>query len=122
MPAPSAIETFPRAISMIWEPPSDRSSPGCRVPNRHEIELFPSNRPHHCSWVEAMLLTHAHRLSGNKVSPRMPARATGTPAIFSVNASDRMLRVRLAVFAGLFCPRTAAASGEDPPVSSTRSI
>jgi hypothetical protein len=33
------------------------------MPDWHEIELFPRDRPHHYPEVEAMSLTHAYRLS-----------------------------------------------------------
>jgi hypothetical protein len=39
MSAQSEIEIVPRVVSMIWEPPSGRSTSGFRMTNWHDIQL-----------------------------------------------------------------------------------
>jgi glycosyltransferase involved in cell wall biosynthesis len=75
---------------------------GFQALNRHAIALFAADYPHDIPEVEAVLMTHKHRLRMIEVPVEMRERAGGQSSIGSVFAIYYMVKVLLALFVGLF--------------------
>jgi hypothetical protein len=92
---------------------------GFRMTNRRGIELFARDYPHDYPEVEAILMTHAHRLRFAEVPVRMSERLAGRS---SIKAGYYMVKVTLAVFVGLFRARPAIEPGDEAAVTAQRGI
>ena len=77
---------------------------GFRMTNRRGIELFARDYPHDYPEVEALLMLHAHRLRIHEVHVRMNACGFGRSSIDYPRSAHYMLKVLLALFAGLPLP------------------
>jgi glycosyltransferase involved in cell wall biosynthesis len=95
---------------------------GFRMTNRRGIELFARDYPHDYPEVEAILMTHAHRLRLIEVPVRMNARDSGRSSIGHGDSVYYMARVLLAVLVGLFRSRPAIEPGDEAAVSAQRGI
>ncbi|HZR95204.1 MAG TPA: glycosyltransferase family 2 protein [Gaiellaceae bacterium] len=95
---------------------------GFQALNREGIKLFARDYPHDYPEVEAVLMIHAHRLTGDEVPVRMRARTTG---VSSINASRSMLymvKVLLALFVGLLRSRPNVEAGDPAAVAADHGI
>src|SRR5919201_1674636 len=75
---------------------------GFRMTNRRGIELFARDYPHDYPEVEAILMTHAHRLRTTELPVRMNERAGGRSSIRSGVSAYYMIKVLVAVLIGFF--------------------
>jgi glycosyltransferase involved in cell wall biosynthesis len=75
---------------------------GFQALNRHAIALFAADYPHDIPEVEAVLMTHKHRLRMIEVPVEMRERAGGRSSIGNLFAVYYMVKVLLALFVGLF--------------------
>jgi len=75
---------------------------GFQALNRHAIALFAADYPHDIPEVEAVLMTHRHRLRMIEVPVEMRERAGGRSSIGRLFAVYYMVKVLLALFVGLF--------------------
>jgi glycosyltransferase involved in cell wall biosynthesis len=95
---------------------------GFRMTNRRGIELFARDYPHDYPEVEAILMTHAHRLRFAEVPVRMSQRLAGRSSIKAGASVYYMVKVSLAVFVGLFRARPAVEPGDEAAVTAQRGI
>jgi glycosyltransferase involved in cell wall biosynthesis len=89
---------------------------GLRMTDRRGIELFARDYPHDYPEVEALVLSHAHRLQGDELPVRMRARLTGRSSIGSTQSAYYMMKVLLAVLVGMMRARPGIESGDAAPV------
>jgi hypothetical protein len=106
------IRIFSRILSRIVGRPITDPTSGLRMTDRHGIELFARDYPHDYPEVEAIVLSHAHRMVGDEVPVRMRARVTGRSSIGSTQSVYYMIKVTLAVFVGLLRARPAIDAGD----------
>src|SRR3954471_2291287 len=106
------IRIFSRILSRIVGRPITDPTSGLRMTDRHGIELFARDYPHDYPEVEAIVLSHAHRMVGDEVPVRMRARVTGRSSIGSTQSVYYMIKVTLAVFVGLLRARPAVDAGD----------
>ncbi len=123
-PAPisrrTGIHLFAFALSRILGQPISDPTSGFRLYSRRAIELFARDYPHDYPEVEAILMVHAHRLRLTEVPVRMNVRETGRSSITKPRSFYYMVKVSLALLAGLMRRRVVIESGEPTPVSSPR--
>ena len=113
---------FSTFLSMIMRQRVTDPTSGFRVTNRRGIELFARDYPHDYPEVEAILMTHAHRLRFAEVPVRMSERAFGRSSIQRGASVYYMIKVTLAVFVGLFRSRPAIEPGDEAVVAAQRGI
>jgi glycosyltransferase involved in cell wall biosynthesis len=113
---------FSTFLSMIMRQRVTDPTSGFRVTNRRGIELFARDYPHDYPEVEAILMTHAHRLRFAEVPVRMSEREVGSSSIRRGASVYYMIKVTLAVFVGLFRARPMIDPGDDAPVTAQRGI
>ena len=75
---------------------------GFQALNRRAIALFATDYPHDIPEVEAVLMTHKHKLRMTEVPVEMRERAGGRSSIGAIFAVYYMVKVLLALFVGLF--------------------
>ena len=68
------IRIFARVLSTVVRRRITDPTSGLRMIDRRGIELFARDYPHDYPEVEAIVLSHAHRLAGAEVPVRMRAR------------------------------------------------
>jgi glycosyltransferase involved in cell wall biosynthesis len=121
-PAPisrrTGIHLFAFALTRILGQRISDPTSGFRLYNRRAIALFARDYPHDYPEVEAILMVHAHRLRMIEVPVRMHPRGTGQSSITNVRSFYYMVKVSLALLAGLLRRRVAVEPGEPAPVSS----
>ncbi len=88
---------------------------GFRVWNRRAIELFAAGYPHDYPEVESLLMLHLSGLSFAEVAVPMHRRAGGRSSITSARSGYYMLKVSLALFAGLLRRPIAVAPARFEP-------
>ena len=116
------IRMFSRILSRIVGRPITDPTSGLRMTDRHGIELFARDYPHDYPEVEAIVLSHAHRMVGDEVPVRMRARVTGRSSIGSTQSVYYMIKVTLAVFVGLLRARPAIDAGDAAAVQAEHGI
>jgi glycosyltransferase involved in cell wall biosynthesis len=92
---------------------------GFRLYNRRAIELFARDYPHDYPEVEAVLMAHAHRLRIAEVPVRMHVRAGGRSSIDRRRSMYYMVKVSLALLAGMMRRRVVVEPGEPASVSTS---
>jgi glycosyltransferase involved in cell wall biosynthesis len=121
-PAPisrrTGIHLFAFALTRILRQRISDPTSGFRLYNRQAIALFARDYPHDYPEVEAILMVHAHRLRLTEVPVRMFVRETGRSSITKPRSFYYMVKVSLALMAGLLRRRVVIESGESAPVSS----
>ena len=121
-PAPisrrTGIHLFAFALTRILRQRISDPTSGFRLYNRRAIALFARDYPHDYPEVEAILMVHASRLTLTEVPVRMHVRETGRSSITKPRSFYYMLKVSLALLAGLMRRRVVIESGESAPVSS----
>jgi glycosyltransferase involved in cell wall biosynthesis len=95
---------------------------GLRMTDQRGIELFARDYPHDYPEVEALVLSHAHRLQGDELPVRMRARLTGRSSIGSTQSAYYMMKVLLAVLVGLLRARPGVDPGDSAPVHAEHGI
>jgi glycosyltransferase involved in cell wall biosynthesis len=116
------IRLFGWMLSRVTGRPVTDPTSGFRLCDRRAIELFARDYPHDFPEVEAVLMIHAHRLTGDEVAVRMRARTTG---VSSINASRSLLymtKVTLALFVGLLRARPNVEAGDPAAVAADHGI
>jgi glycosyltransferase involved in cell wall biosynthesis len=116
------IRIFSRILSLVVGRPITDPTSGLRMTDRRGIELFARDYPHDYPEVEALVLSHAHRMRGDEVPVRMRARVTGRSSIGSTQSAYYMIKVLLAVLVGLLRTRPAIEAGEAAPVQAEHSL
>lgn len=120
-PAPisrrTGIHLFAFALTLILRQKISDPTSGFRLYNRRAIALFARDYPHDYPEVEAILMVHANRLRLVEVPVRMHLRATGRSSINKPKSFYYMVKVSLALMAGLLRRRPVVESGEPAPVS-----
>ncbi len=121
-PAPisrrTGIHLFAFTLTRILGQRISDPTSGFRLYNRRAIALFARDYPHDYPEVEAILMVHAHRLRMAEVPVRMHVRETGRSSITKPRSFYYMVKVSLALLAGLLRRRAVVDSGEPAPVSS----
>ena len=113
------IRLFAFALTcMSGQRVTDPSS-GFRLYNRRAIELFARDYPHDYPEVEAVLMAHAHRLRIAEVPVRMHERAGGRSSIDRRRSVYYMIKVSLALLAGMMRRRVVVEPGEPASVSTS---
>jgi glycosyltransferase involved in cell wall biosynthesis len=95
---------------------------GMRMTDQRGIELFARDYPHDYPEVEALVLSHAHRLQGDELPVRMRARLTGRSSIGSTQSAYYMMKVLLAVLVGMLRARPGVDPGDSAPVHAEHGI
>ena len=116
------IRLFAWVMSRVVRRPVTDPTSGFRMTRRRGIDLFARDYPHDYPEVEAILLTHAHRLESAEVPVVMRPRTSGTSSINSTQSAYYMVKVLLAVLVGLFRARPAVDPGDDAPVAAESGI
>jgi glycosyltransferase involved in cell wall biosynthesis len=120
-PAPisrrTGIHLFAFALTRILRQPISDPTSGFRLYNRRAIALFARDYPHDYPEVEAILMVHAHRLQMTEVPVRMRLRVTGRSSINKPRSFYYMVKVCLALVAGLMRRRVVVEQGEPAVVS-----
>jgi glycosyltransferase involved in cell wall biosynthesis len=123
-PAPisrrTGIHLFAFVLTRILGQRISDPTSGFRLYNRRAITLFARDYPHDYPEVEAILMVHAHRLRMTEVPVRMHVRETGESSITTSRSAYYMIKVSLALLAGLMRRRTVVDQGEPAPVSGAR--
>ncbi|MEA2196961.1 MAG: hypothetical protein QOJ25_1012 [Solirubrobacteraceae bacterium] len=121
-PAPisrrTGIHLFAFTLTRILGQRISDPTSGFRLYNRRAIALFARDYPHDYPEVEAILMVHAHRLRMKEVPVRMHLRGTGRSSITKTHSFYYMVKVSLALLAGLLRRRAVVDPGEPAPVSS----
>jgi glycosyltransferase involved in cell wall biosynthesis len=121
-PAPisrrTGIHLFAFALTRILRQQISDPTSGFRLYSRRAIALFARDYPHDYPEVEAILMVHASRLRLTEVPVRMHVRATGRSSITKPRSFYYMVKVSLALLAGLMRRRAVVDSGQSAPVSS----
>jgi glycosyltransferase involved in cell wall biosynthesis len=102
MPRRAGITILAKTVSMFVGRRVTDPTSGFQALNRHAIALFAADYPHDIPEVEAVLLTHKHRLRMTEVPVEMRERAGGRTSIGRIFAVYYMVKVLLALFVGLF--------------------
>jgi glycosyltransferase involved in cell wall biosynthesis len=116
------IRLFSGILSRIVGRPVTDPTSGLRMIDRHGIELFARDYPHDYPEVEALVLSHAHRLQGDELPVRMRPRVTGRSSIGSTQSAYYMMKVLLAVLVGMMRARPAVVPGDAAPVHAEHGI
>jgi glycosyltransferase involved in cell wall biosynthesis len=116
------IRIFSGVMSAICGRRITDPTSGFRMTDRRGIELFARDYPHDYPEVEAVLMSHAHRLTAVEVPVRMRARQTGRSSIRSTQSVYYMMKVLLAVLVGLLRARPAIQAGDEAPVAAEHTI
>jgi len=98
----AGITILAKTVSMLVGRKVTDPTSGFQALNRHAIALFAADYPHDIPEVEAVLMTHKHRLRMKEVPVQMRERAGGRSSIGSIFAVYYMVKVLLALFVGLF--------------------
>src|SRR3954454_21034721 len=107
---------------VIGQRVSDPTS-GFRLCNKRAISLFARDYPHDYPEVEAVMMLHYHRLRMREVPVRMRERGGGMSSLRGSGKSTYyMLKVLLAIGAGLFRARPTVEHGDAAPVSAAPRI
>jgi hypothetical protein len=122
MPRRAGIRVFGRLLSMVVRRPVTDPTSGFRMVGRRGIELFARDYPHDYPEVEAVLLLHFHKLTGEEIPVRMRARTTGVSSINASRSAYYMIKVLLAIFVGLLRARPAIEAGDRAAVTAEHSI
>jgi glycosyltransferase involved in cell wall biosynthesis len=122
MPRRAGIRLFARVLSILTRRRVTDPTSGFRMVGRRGIELFARDYPHDYPEVEAVLLLHFHRLTGDEMPVTMRARTTGTSSINAQRSLYYMVKVLLAIFVGLMRSRPAVEPGEFAPVAAEHTI
>ena len=121
-PAPisrrTGIHLFAFTLTRILGQRISDPTSGFRLYNRRAIALFARDYPHDYPEVEAILMVHAHRLRMTEVPVRMHLRGSGRSSINRSASFYYMVKVSLALLAGLLRRRVVVDPGEPAPVSS----
>ena len=96
------ITILAKTVSMLVGRRVTDPTSGFQALNRHAIALFAADYPHDIPEVEAVLMTHKHKLRMTEVPVEMRERAGGRSSIGSIFAVYYMVKVLLALFVGLF--------------------
>jgi glycosyltransferase involved in cell wall biosynthesis len=125
-PAPisrrTGIHLFAFILShIVGQRVSDPTS-GFRLFNRRGIALFARDYPHDYPEVEAVLMTHFHKLRMREVPVKMLTREGGVSSIRSGKSVYYMVKVLLAIFVGLVRARPVPVPGDQAPVRASRGI
>jgi glycosyltransferase involved in cell wall biosynthesis len=100
------IRMFAFALSRaVGQPVTDPTS-GFRLCNRRAIELFAREYPQDYPEVEALMMMHENRLRFAEVAVRMHLRADGRSSITPRRSAYYMIKVSLALLAGVLRRRT----------------
>jgi glycosyltransferase involved in cell wall biosynthesis len=110
------IRLFGWILSRVVGRPVTDPTSGFRMTDRRGIELFARDYPHDYPEVEAIVMSHAHRLNGTEVPVRMRARQAGVSSINATQSVVYMTKVLLAVLVGLLRTRPAVEAGQPAPV------
>jgi glycosyltransferase involved in cell wall biosynthesis len=116
------IRIFSGVLSVVCRRRITDPTSGFRMTDRRGIELFARDYPHDYPEVEAVLMSHAHRLTAIEVPVRMRARQTGQSSIRSTQSAYYMIKVLLAVLIGLLRARPDIQPGDDAPVAAEHTI
>ena len=116
------IRLFAGMLSRIVGRPITDPTSGLRMTDRRGIELFARDYPHDYPEVEALVLSHAHRLQGDELPVRMRARVTGRSSIGSTQSVYYMMKVLLAVIVGLMRARPGVEAGDAAPIHAEHGI
>jgi glycosyltransferase involved in cell wall biosynthesis len=116
------IRIFSGILSAVCGRPVTDPTSGFRMTDRRGIELFARDYPHDYPEVEAVLMTHAHRLNATEIPVEMRARQGGESSIGSTQSVYYMIKVLLAVFVGLLRARPAVAAGDEAPVTAEHGL
>lgn len=122
MPRRLGIRLFARILSLVVGRAVTDPTSGFRMVDRKGIALFARDYPHDYPEVEAVLLSHFHKLRGVELPVRMRARTTGVSSINSGRSIYYMVKVLLAILVGLLRARPAVESGDGAPVTAEHSI
>ena len=101
-PRRMGITILAKTVSLLVGRRVTDPTSGFQALNRHAIALFAADYPHDIPEVEAVLMTHKHRLRMIEVPVEMRERAGGRSSIGSFFAVYYMVKVLLALFVGLF--------------------
>lgn len=113
------IRLFAFALTRVSGQRVTDPSSGFRLYNRCAIELFARDYPHDYPEVEAVLMAHAHRLRMAEVPVRMHERAGGRSSIDRRRSVYYMIKVSLALLAGIMRRRVVVDPGEPASVSTS---
>ncbi len=102
MPRRAGITILAKTVSLLVGRRVTDPTSGFQALNRHAIALFAADYPHDIPEVEAVLMTHRHRLRMTEVPVEMRERASGRSSIGRIFAVYYMVKVLLALFVGLF--------------------
>jgi glycosyltransferase involved in cell wall biosynthesis len=102
MPRRAGITILAKTVSLLVGRRVTDPTSGFQALNRHAIALFAADYPHDIPEVEAVLMTHKHRLRMTEVPVEMRERAGGRSSIGRIFAVYYMVKVLLALFVGLF--------------------
>jgi glycosyltransferase involved in cell wall biosynthesis len=116
------IRVFAGILSRICGRPVTDPTSGFRMTDRRGIELFARDYPHDYPEVEAVLMSHAHRLTAKEIGVQMRPRMAGRSSIGSTQSVYYMVKVLLAVFVGLLRERPDVEPGDDAPVTAEQSL
>jgi glycosyltransferase involved in cell wall biosynthesis len=106
------IRIFAGILSRIVGRQVTDPTSGFRMCGPRGIDLFARDYPHDYPEVEAVLLLHAHQLSGDELPVRMRPRTTGTSSIKATHSFLYMLKVLLAIAVGLLRARPVPAADD----------
>jgi glycosyltransferase involved in cell wall biosynthesis len=102
MPRRAGITILAKTVSVLVGRRVTDPTSGFQALNRHAIALFAADYPHDIPEVEAVLMTHKHRLRMTEVPVEMRERVGGRSSIGRIFAVYYMVKVLLALFVGLF--------------------
>jgi glycosyltransferase involved in cell wall biosynthesis len=122
VPRRLGIRLFARILSLVVGRRVSDPTSGFRMCDRRGIELFARDYPHDYPEVEAVLMLHAHRLTGDEAPVRMRPRTTGTSSINATESVVYMVKVLLAILVGLMRTRPVPRAGEDAVVQAEHAI
>jgi glycosyltransferase involved in cell wall biosynthesis len=121
-PRRAGIRLFGWLLSAIVGRRITDPTSGFRMTDRAGIELFARDYPHDYPEVEAIVMSHAHRLNGMEVPVRMRERQAGVSSINATASVVYMTKVTLAVFVGLLRARPAVEPGQPAPVHAEHAL
>jgi glycosyltransferase involved in cell wall biosynthesis len=116
------ITIFASILSWVMDQRISDPTSGFRMTGRRGIELFARDYPHDYPEVEAVLMSHSHRLRVAEIPVAMRPRLAGSSSITSRRSVYYMLKVLLAVLIGLVRARPTVEPGDEAPVAAERSI
>jgi glycosyltransferase involved in cell wall biosynthesis len=116
------IRVFAGILSVVCGRRITDPTSGFRMTDRRGIELFARDYPHDYPEVEAVLMSHAHRLTAAEIGVQMRPRLAGRSSIGSTQSAYYMVKVLLAVFVGLLRARPDVQPGDDAPVAAEHTL